>query len=174
MGGRISAASAPGKGARFSVTLPFEVPFAYNQLAQSKPLSQPDHAAGQKTLNGLSILLAEDNLVNQTVARTTLEKAGCKVTLAANGEEALSKLESTSFDLVLMDIQMPILDGVSAVIEIRKREALLNRSMIPVIAMTAHALEGDKEKFLAAGMNDYISKPFKRTDLLNLIVKLTN
>lgn len=173
MGGRISAASAPGKGARFSITLPCEEPSSDSQTTQSKPLAQQNYASKQPRLKGHSILLAEDNPVNQVVARNTLEKLGYKVTVATNGEEALSKLKNTDFDLVLMDIQMPVMDGMSAVIEIRKREAEQNRCKVPVIAMTAHALEGDKEKFLAAGMDDYISKPFKRTELLNLIVKLT-
>lgn len=107
---------------------------------------------------GLTILLAEDNPVNQKVATRTLAKWGCEVILAQNGQEACSIYETQSVDLVLMDVQMPLMDGLEATQGIRKIESLTKRRT-PIIAMTAHTMEGDRERCIAAGMDDYVSKP---------------
>ena len=120
--------------------------------------------AGDRTLD---ILVAEDNPVNQMVAVRMLERAGHRVTLAANGEEALAAIDRRRFDLVLMDVQMPVMGGIEATRSIRAREA--RRSWVaqgawtpvPIIAMTAHAMEGDRERCLDAGMDDYLSKPVR-------------
>src|SRR6195256_69696 len=106
----------------------------------------------------LRILLAEDNRVNQVLAVRLLEKRGHKVEVAGNGEEALEALDRQEFDLVLMDVQMPEMDGLQATVAIRKREMKSGRH-IPIIAMTAHAMAGDKERCFEAGMDDYITKP---------------
>jgi PAS domain S-box-containing protein len=115
----------------------------------------------------LRILLCEDNSVNQKLAMRLLEKAGHRVTLASTGREGLAAWENASrpgFDVVLMDIQMPDMDGLEATTEIRKREWKSGRH-IPIIAMTAHAMRGDKERYLAGGMDGYISKPIRRDGL---------
>jgi PAS domain S-box-containing protein len=104
-----------------------------------------------------SILLAEDNVVNQKVAATILERAGYHVTIAANGLEALARFSEQTFHLCLMDVQMPEMDGLAAAREIRRREA--GRSRLPIVAMTANAMTGDRDICLAAGMDDYVSKP---------------
>ncbi len=117
----------------------------------------------------LRILLAEDNLVNQKFAVRSLEKLHHTVTVASTGLEALRELENSVFDLVLMDVQMPEMDGFEATAVIRTRAAEYRN--IPIIAMTAHAMQGDRERCLAAGMTDYLSKPLKIADLGVMIEK---
>ena len=127
-------------------------------------------AAPERNLN---VLLVEDNAVNQKLAIRLLEKMGHCVTLAANGKEALDRLAAECFDLVLMDIQMPVMGGIEAAQQIRQAEATRG-GRTPILAMTAHALKDDKEKCLAAGMDGYISKPI-RTELLRAeIARLTS
>jgi signal transduction histidine kinase/DNA-binding response OmpR family regulator len=116
----------------------------------------------------LNILLAEDNPVNQYMAVVLLEERGHTIQVANNGQEVLNLLDSNSFDLILMDVQMPIMDGFQATQAIRERENH-TQNHIPIIAMTAHALKGDKERCLAAGMDDYISKPFQEQELLSKV-----
>jgi two-component system, sensor histidine kinase and response regulator len=115
--------------------------------------------------NRFRILLAEDNPVNQTVAVRLLEKRGHTVVVAGNGRLALAALEDDHFDLVLMDVQMPELDGFETTAAIRAKEELTG-AHIPIIAMTAHALNGDEERCLAAGMDGYLSKPIRVQELL--------
>ncbi|MHB8056111.1 MAG: response regulator, partial [Candidatus Aminicenantales bacterium] len=115
-----------------------------------------------------SILLAEDNIINQKLAVRILENRGHRVTIAGNGAEALEMLNRDRFDVVLMDVQMPVLDGLQATAEIRRRE-LATGTHVPIIAMTAHAMTGDREKCISVGMDDYVSKPLKPLDLLKTI-----
>lgn len=115
-----------------------------------------------------NILLAEDGVVNQKVAIDLLTKRGHHVTLANNGQEALSALETSAFDLVLMDIQMPILDGFAATAAIRQRERGTPQHL-PIVAMTAHAMAGDRERCLDAGMDAYVSKPFRPQELFRVV-----
>lgn len=116
----------------------------------------------------LEILLAEDNAVNRTLACRLLEKKGHKVATASNGREALRALEQQKFDVILMDIQMLELDGLEATALIREREALTG-THIPIIAMTAYAMKGDEERFLAAGMDGYIAKPIRVEHLFRIL-----
>lgn len=119
------------------------------------------HTLRENRLGGrLKVLLTEDDPINQLVAVNMLKRLGHTVTIAGNGQIALDHLREGPFDLVLMDVQMPVMDGFTAVAEIRKREADTGRHT-PVIAMTAHALTGDRERCLAAGMDDYLSKPIR-------------
>jgi len=126
------------------------------------------NASATNAINpGLRVLLAEDNVVNQRVASAILQKNGHKVVTAVNGRDALMALSNQDFDLVLMDIQMPEIDGFEATRKIRESEASSNKH-VPIIAMTAHAMKGDEERCLAAGMDAYISKPVRPRDLLAL------
>jgi two-component system, sensor histidine kinase and response regulator len=116
----------------------------------------------------LRILLAEDNVVNQRLATRLLEKRGHRVVVAANGREALEALEKETFDLVLMDVQMPEMDGMEATAEIRKKEKLAGGHQ-PVVALTAHAMKGDQERCLSVGMDGYLAKPIRPQELDDLL-----
>jgi two-component system sensor histidine kinase/response regulator len=116
----------------------------------------------------LRVLVAEDNAVNQRVAARILERAGHSVVIANNGREALAALENEGIDLILMDVQMPEMDGVEATTVLREREKLTG-AHLPVIALTAHAMKGDREHCLSAGMDGYVSKPLRSSELLEAI-----
>jgi two-component system, sensor histidine kinase and response regulator len=118
----------------------------------------------------LRVLLAEDNLVNQRLVTRLLEKRGHRVVISANGHEALLALEKETFDLVFMDLQMPEMDGFEATAAIRQKEKGTNIHQ-PVIALTAHAMTGDRERCLAGGMDGYLSKPIRPMELDNLLQK---
>ena len=160
MGGSAYATSIVGRGSVFSFT------------AQLKPLQQhlTDSIDNLPTgaIEPRRILLAEDGLVNQKVAIGLLEKRGHQVVLAENGEEVLEAWNNGTFDVVLMDIQMPVMDGLTAVAKIREREAGTDRHQY-VVALTAHAMSGDHERFIKAGMDAHLSKPFKPADLYNAV-----
>src|SRR4029079_15391766 len=116
----------------------------------------------------LRLLLAEDNPVNQKLALRLLEKRGHSVVVASNGEEALKAIEQHAFDLLLMDVQMPVMDGFEATAAIRARERG-SGSHLPIIAMTAYAMKGDRERCLEAGMDGYVSKPIQPRELWQTI-----
>jgi CheY-like chemotaxis protein len=133
----------------------------------------PDAApASRESRKRLKILLAEDNRVNQAVATRLLEKRGHEVVLAETGKQALQRSAEEVFDIILMDVQMPEMDGLEATAAIRQRETIQG-THIPIIAMTAHAMVGDKERCLGAGMDAYISKPLQIKELFSAIEQLT-
>jgi CheY-like chemotaxis protein len=117
------------------------------------------------------ILLAEDNITNQQVALAILKKLGLRADAVANGSEALKALETIPYDLVLMDVQMPEMDGLEATRRIRDPRSAVQNHAIPIIAMTANAMQGDRERCLEAGMNDYVSKPVSPRALAGLMEK---
>ena len=121
--------------------------------------------------NRSRILLAEDNLVNQTLAIRLLEKRGFSVSVASDGRAALSAFENERFDLILMDVQMPEMDGFQVTAAIRERERL-NGGHIPIIAMTAHAMKGDQQRCLSVGMDGYVTKPIRTNELISTIERL--
>ncbi|MFL1453472.1 ATP-binding protein [Marinobacter sp. GN3S48] len=158
MHGQIMVDSEVGHGTHFTVTLPLPV---YTQTTQqtAKPLPIEETPAPVK---GLHVLLVEDNQVNQLVASSLLRKLGHSVDLAENGKQALEALEERNYDMVLMDCQMPVMDGYEATRKIRENPAW---KRLPVIAVTANVMQGDREDCLASGMNDYITKPYNRNEL---------
>lgn len=117
----------------------------------------------------LRVLLAEDNPVNRKIAVAMLERIGCSVDVVGDGEAAVNQIRTASYDLVLMDCQMPVLDGFDATRAIREQERETGAGRIPIIALTASALTGDREACLAAGMDDYIAKPFRLEHLQRVV-----
>jgi signal transduction histidine kinase/DNA-binding response OmpR family regulator len=138
---------------------------------QKEPAPLVTHHTLREEKHRIRILLAEDNAVNQTVAVRLLEKRGYSVTVAPHGQAAVEAFETGGFELVLMDIQMPGMDGFEATASIREREKLTG-GHIPIVAMTAHALIGDRERCLASGMDDYVSKPIRTSELFGVIEKM--
>jgi CheY-like chemotaxis protein len=163
--GSIYLESEIGKGTQFTVELDYKIPDADELLsnaiaAESRPVS----------LEKVKVLIAEDNVMNQQLIRHLMKSWDIECTIVDNGAEAVEQLKKKHFSLVLMDIQMPVMDGYTTTGVIRK-ELKMN---IPIIAMTAHAMSGEKEKCLQLGMNDYISKPLKETVLYNLIAQYSH
>ncbi|TED37522.1 ATP-binding protein [Pseudomonas aeruginosa] len=159
MGGTLQAESKEGSGSTFTleIPLPFQQSPAHRQQAAGDAAPV---AAGQE------ILLVEDNPVNQTVIEAMLRSLGYRVTLVADGIQAVRSAERQRYDAILMDCRLPVLDGYSATREIRAQE---NGRQVPIIALTANALQGDRENCLQAGMNDYLAKPFKRAELQRIL-----
>jgi CheY-like chemotaxis protein len=124
----------------------------------------------EPVLDHLSVLLVEDNMVNRTLALEMLQRLGCDAMHAGNGVEALDALEKQEFDVVLMDCQMPVMDGFIATRKLREREEQKKKEPTRVVALTANALAGDREACIAAGMNDYLAKPFTLAQLRNILL----
>ncbi len=165
MGGTIEVTSTQGVGSTFTVTIPFDIVHEQSFVSTDTREETPD-------LSGMRILLAEDNDLNLEIARYYLEEAGARLTIARNGEEAVSaflhSLEG-SFDLILMDIMMPVMDGLAASRAIRASGR--KDSSVPIIAMTANAFEEDRQSSLAAGMNDHLTKPLNAEKFLATVAK---
>ncbi len=171
MGGLLRVESQPGKGSTFSFSLVFEKQQALPLDEQIQNNNEPGNES-KKDLHKLvqrlkgKVLLVEDNKINQQVARELLEGYGLLVAIADNGAQALELAGSTDFDLILMDVQMPVMDGLEATRQLRK---IKSYQYTPIIAMTAHAMDGDREACLQSGMNDYLSKPIDPDILLQML-----
>ena len=171
MGGRIWLESESGQGSCFYVSLPFEIPTPVGQT-----IGGQSGAAGSEAQSGkrnVRILLAEDDRISQTIAVAMLEQNGWQVTAVNSGTEVLEELAHNDYDLILMDIQMPNLDGFETTRRIRD-SAVEKTAQTPIIAMTAHALREDRERCLAAGMNGYLSKPVETRVFMEVIDKILN
>jgi len=172
MNGEIWLESKVAEGSQFYFTAIFSVPGAETaaiDIVQKEPISY-------KNSEFIKVLLVEDDPVSRNMVTIILKKHGFQVIAVENGQQAIEAFHEGKFDIILMDINMPYLDGYAATAIIRSKEQALNSST-PIIAMTAYALQGDKEKCLAAGMDDYISKPINFSQTIELIqkyVKTTN
>ena len=168
MGGTVWVQSEIGIGSRFHFTVLCRrvnsIVLPTPAIVETRPQQPP---------RSLRILVAEDYKVNQLIARRILEKRGHSVTVVENGAEAVDAVSHEAFDLVLMDIQMPVLGGIEATEEIRRREAGSFRHL-PIVALTANAMQGDRDLYESIGMDDYISKPFQPEQLLETIARLVS
>jgi PAS domain S-box-containing protein len=158
MGGTLTFESALGQGTSVYVVLPFGIP------APATALDEPKQEPVGATLPALRILLVEDEEISRLSARLALVKQGHLVATATNGAEALEALRASAYDCVLMDVQMDAMDGVQATTSIRSGNSGVLDAQIPIIAMTAYAMAGDRERFLDAGMDDYVSKPIQEEE----------
>ncbi len=176
MGGQVGVRSEPGRGSEFWFTVRLGVP-----VAEQTPPCVPAELAGVRAsvieesaasarLQGL-VLVAEDSAVNQTVALGMLKRLGLRADAVGNGLEAIEALSTIPYDLVLMDVQMPLMDGLEATRRIREAASPVLDRRIPVIAMTANAMQGDREACLQAGMNDYVAKPVKSEALAEALAR---
>ncbi|NMC49065.1 MAG: PAS domain S-box protein [Desulfovibrio sp.] len=162
MGGTIGVESTPGRGSRFIVDLDLGIPQAVSQAPRPRPEQQ---AGSDEDMTGLVVLVVEDETVNRMVTVKTLERMGLRTIEARNGREALDRLAGAVVDAVLMDIQMPVMDGIEATRRIRAGMVPGIDTDMPVVALTAHARTCDKQKILDAGMDGYVAKPFGADDL---------
>jgi CheY-like chemotaxis protein len=164
MGGTITAKSEPGVGSTFS----FEVELGAARASGSPPSRlATEVVAPHAWLTPPLVLVVEDSPINQIVASRGLERCGCRSRVVADGNEALHAIATQHYDAILMDCQMPVLDGYMTTAELRRREGKGEHT--PVIAMTAHAMEGDRQRCLDAGMDDYITKPMRHAELTEML-----
>jgi signal transduction histidine kinase/CheY-like chemotaxis protein len=166
MGGEVRVESVEGEGTSISFTVRLG-------LAPSERVEQaPDADPAPEDMGRLRLLLAEDDRINQLAARALLEREGFFVDVADSGEAVLAALAENDYDCILMDIQMPGMDGLEATRAIRSDERFRDKRGIPIIALTAHAMLGDRENFIAAGMNDYLSKPMEIDALRRAVARV--
>jgi CheY-like chemotaxis protein len=175
MDGSIRVASEPGRGSTFHFTARFGLARQMEDGGPTDGTSLQNMVAVVGTIEAaltpersLHVLLAEDNVVNQRVAMRLLEKRGHRVTIAASGRDALDAVERENFDLILMDVQMPDLDGIEATAAIREREKTTG-THTPIVALTAYTMKGDRERCLAAGMDTYINKPIEAEKFIQVV-----
>ena len=184
MGGNLQVKSEVGEGATFFFTLTFKLKKEENrnkslrQIKKSQVSELKDKVEDKKTDAGeqkssdiLSVLVAEDNMINQKLIKVVLENLGLKVTLASDGEQAYKAYENNKYDMVFMDIQMPVMGGVESTHKILAYEKEHDLTHVPIIALTANALPGDREKYISEGMDDYATKPLDVKALEKLIMK---
>ena len=175
MGGRITVLSTPGHGSIFTFRLPIEEAFSTHGSggpgAPVQARSVPSKAGGAPVLDsGGSVLVVEDDRACSLLAGKMLEALGCRAEFAANGQEAVEAFGSGKIFAILMDMQMPVMDGLSATRKIRELEAR-SGAHVPIIALTANVMPGDRERCLSAGMDAFLSKPFNKDQLAETLAR---
>jgi CheY-like chemotaxis protein len=163
-GGRIGVTSEQGIGTVFEVVLPLEA-----TITVAPPQQRTQEDVLSETIRSFNILAAEDHPNNQLVLKTLLAQFDLSVTIVENGVEAVETWKTGDWDLILMDVQMPVLDGPSAVRQIRQLELEMGRKPVPIVALTANAMMHQVETYYVDGMNDVIAKPIKVSELLRVI-----
>jgi CheY-like chemotaxis protein len=170
MGGHIDVSSQPGQGSQFILTLPLEAISAMpadSRFDALTPSSKPNAVAGHPA--NRHVLVAEDHPINQKLITTLLERMGWSVHMVADGKQAIEAAASADYALVLMDMQMPEMDGLTATRHIRQLSG--PRAAVPIVALTANAMQSDREACLQAGMNDFLAKPFKTNELASCLTR---
>jgi CheY-like chemotaxis protein/nitrogen-specific signal transduction histidine kinase len=168
MGGDVSVDSEPGKGSTFTLTFLADAADARVAPTAAQPAAPAATDAQVRSLRGVKILLVDDNAVNRQVVKLFLAQLSPKFVEAVNGQEALDRLHDETFDIVLLDVHMPVMDGKEAIKRIRSSSEPWRN--LPVVALTADAMSGDREKYLALGMTDYVSKPIDQRELTSKLV----
>lgn len=161
MNGKIGVQSKENRGSLFWFVIPLKVAALKEEMVDEKKI--------MNLLKSFRILLVEDNLINQKISKITLEKSGCKLDVANNGKEAVEKYRDHAYDLVLMDIQMPVMDGLDATRKIREFESARGDRHAYIVALTANAMEADRRNAMEAGMDGFIAKPFNPKELLKIL-----
>ena len=168
MNGTLEVNSAPGKGSEFV----FTVEFAKIQVADHIVDTAPAPIAtrlDRQAMQSKTVLLVEDHIINQKLAQAMFNRIGCNLVLAVNGKEGVEMARRPGIDLILMDMQMPVMDGMQATQQIRAEELATGRAPLPIVALTANAMEADKEACIAIGMNGFLSKPYQFADLDEMV-----
>jgi CheY-like chemotaxis protein len=175
MGGAVTAASEPGRGSTFCFEAPFDVIEEGIPQRYEGPLDRLNVLVGDAPAADARpparVLLVEDRPVNQHVGIEMLRRFNVDVVLAEDGQQAVERTQQERFDLILMDNQMPVMDGLTATRRIRELEQERGGLRTPIVALTAHAMSGDRERCLEAGMDDYVSKPFRISDIERVLAE---
>ena len=174
MGGTITLTSESGRGSQFKVCIPLKHATEVNSQVESKTVEPINSVKLKSTDRRLKVLLVEDNVVNQMISRAMLEHLNCEIAIASDGKAAIAEYQNQHPDLILMDCNMPIMDGFEATRHIRRLEQQTNQPHIPIIAVTAHAFDHIRQDCLDAGMDEHLSKPFDLNQLAMLLNQFRN
>ena len=174
MGGTITLTSESGRGSQFKVCIPLKHATEVNSQVESKTVEPINSVKLKSTDRRLKVLLVEDNVVNQMISRAMLEHLNCEIAIASDGKAAIAEYQNQHPDLILMDCNMPIMDGFEATRHIRRLEQQTNQPRIPIIAVTAHAFDHIRQDCLDAGMDEHLSKPFDLDQLAMLLNQFRN